>query len=71
MTDSGSGDGSMQCCVCTCSRPVAHPPHSCAPTVLYTQMMKKSEVIRLKQTEHVAHERALLRQVNHPFVVIT
>ena len=35
------------------------------------QMMKKSEVIRLKQTDHVAHERALLRQVNHPFIVMT
>ncbi|KAL3893000.1 MAG: hypothetical protein SGPRY_014573, partial [Prymnesium sp.] len=33
--------------------------------------MKKSEVIRLKQTEHVANERSLLRSINHPFIVIS
>jgi len=39
--------------------------------VFALKMMKKSEVIRLKQTEHVAYERSLLRQINHPFIVIT
>lgn len=41
------------------------------PSYAFVQIMKKSEVIRLKQTEHVANERSLLQKINHPFIVIT
>mmetsp|Transcript_21357 Transcript_21357/g.47277 ORF Transcript_21357/g.47277 Transcript_21357/m.47277 type:complete len:362 (-) Transcript_21357:268-1353(-) len=33
------------------------------------KIMKKSEVIRLKQVEHVKAETAILSQIEHPFVV--
>jgi len=39
--------------------------------VFALKIMKKSEVIRLKQTEHVQQERALLKSITHPFVVTT
>jgi protein kinase X len=33
------------------------------------KMLKKSEVIRLKQVEHVRYERDILLKVKHPFIV--
>ena len=33
------------------------------------KMMEISEVIRLKQVDHVRHEKAILQIVNHPFIV--
>jgi len=33
------------------------------------KMLKKSEVIYLKQVEHVKTEKALLEQIDHPFIV--
>jgi len=33
------------------------------------KILKKSEIIRLKQTEHVKSERDLLFKMNHPFIV--
>jgi len=33
------------------------------------KMMKKSEVIRLKQVEHVHYERDILMRIKHPFIV--
>lgn len=37
--------------------------------VFAMKMLKKSEVIRLKQEEHICSERALLAEIDHPFVV--
>ena len=33
------------------------------------KIMKKSEVIRLKQVQHIADERKLLKDLKHPFIV--
>jgi len=33
------------------------------------KIMKKSEILRLKQTEHVLSERSILRAIQHPFIV--
>ncbi|CEH15148.1 serine threonine kinase [Ceraceosorus bombacis] len=33
------------------------------------KVLAKTEVVRLKQVEHIISERAILSQVNHPFVV--
>jgi len=38
-------------------------------TPLALKIMKKSEVIRLKQVEHVKDERAILTMIEHPFTV--
>jgi protein kinase X len=32
-------------------------------------MLKKSEIIRLKQTDHIHSEYNILKQLNHPFIV--
>ena len=34
------------------------------------KMMKKSEVVRLKQVEHIKNEKEILQDVNHPFIVV-
>jgi len=34
------------------------------------KMMKKTEVIRLKQVEHIKNEKAILYKINHPFIVV-
>ena len=34
------------------------------------KMMKKSEVVRLKQVEHIKNEKAILGDVSHPFIVV-
>ena len=31
--------------------------------------LKKSEIIRLKQTEHIKSEKSILERINHPFIV--
>ncbi len=33
------------------------------------KVLKKSEVVRLKQVEHVNSERQILSQLSHPFIV--
>jgi protein kinase X len=33
------------------------------------KMLKKSEIIRLKQVEHIKAEKAILSQISHPFIV--
>jgi hypothetical protein len=33
------------------------------------KILKKNEVIRLKQVEHIMSEKAILAQINHPFIV--
>ena len=32
-------------------------------------MLKKTEIIRLKQIDHVKSEKKILAQINHPFIV--
>ena len=32
-------------------------------------MLKKSEIIRLKQVDHVKTEKAILGMLNHPFII--
>jgi len=34
------------------------------------KIMKKSEIIRLKQVDHVMSERSILQDVSHPFIVV-
>ena len=38
------------------------------PQTFALKILKKSEIIRLKQTEHVKQERNLLLDMNHPFI---
>jgi protein kinase X len=38
-------------------------------TPLALKILKKSEVIRLKQVEHVKSEKDILKRVKHPFIV--
>uniref|UniRef100_A0A0G4G069 Protein kinase domain-containing protein n=1 Tax=Chromera velia CCMP2878 TaxID=1169474 RepID=A0A0G4G069_9ALVE len=38
-------------------------------TPLAMKILKKSEVIRLKQVEHVKAEKAILQMIEHPFIV--
>lgn len=33
------------------------------------KMLKKSEIIRLKQVEHIKAEKAILSRISHPFIV--
>lgn len=33
------------------------------------KMLKKAEVVRLKQVEHINSEKEILAQINHPFLV--
>lgn len=32
-------------------------------------MLKKAEIIRLKQVDHIHSEHNILKQLNHPFIV--
>jgi hypothetical protein len=32
-------------------------------------MLKKAEIIRLKQVDHIHSEYNILKQLNHPFIV--
>ena len=36
---------------------------------LALKCLKKSEIIRLKQIEHVKSEKSILERINHPFIV--
>ena len=38
-------------------------------TVWAIKMLKKSEVIRLQQVEHMLSEKAILMEIDHPFIV--
>jgi serine/threonine protein kinase len=40
-----------------------------APKYFALKKLRKIDVIRLKQVDHVHHERALLSRLNHPFIV--
>ena len=33
------------------------------------KQMKKSEIIRLRQVDHINAERSILQQISHPFIV--
>jgi hypothetical protein len=45
--------------------PMVHPGNC----FFALKMMKKSEVVRLKQVEHIMNEKAILSEVSHPFIV--
>jgi len=45
--------------------PMVHPGNC----FFALKMMKKSEVVRLKQVEHIMNEKAILMEVSHPFIV--
>lgn len=45
------------------------PPSSSAPRYFALKMLKKSEIIRLKQVEHIKAEKAILSRIAHPFIV--
>jgi len=32
-------------------------------------MMKKTEIVKLKQVEHIKSEKSILMQIQHPFLV--
>jgi len=34
------------------------------------KIMKKTEVVRLKQVDHIKNEKAILQEINHPYIVI-
>ena len=36
--------------------------------IVALKALKKSEVIRLKQVEHINNEKAILAMINHPFI---
>jgi len=40
-----------------------------APLYFALKMLKKSEIIRLKQVEHIKAEKAILSRISHPFIV--
>ena len=48
-------------------RPKVNPPPSNCFFAL--KIMKKSEVVRLKQVEHIKNEKEILSEGNHPFIV--
>ena len=33
-------------------------------------MLKKAEILRLKQVDHIISENTILSQINHPFLVL-
>ena len=39
------------------------------PAVFALKIMKKLEVVRLKQVEHIRNEKEILQAINHPFLV--
>ena len=38
-------------------------------TVYALKMLKKTEILRLNQVEHIKSERAILEEITHPFLV--
>jgi len=43
--------------------------HRKTGTYFALKILKKHEVIRLKQVEHVLSEKSILNEINHPFIV--
>lgn len=48
-------------------RPAANQPGAVQHFAM--KVLKKSEVVRLKQVEHVNSERNILSRIRHPFIV--
>jgi len=38
-------------------------------TVYALKMLKKTEILRLNQVEHIKSERSILEEISHPFLV--
>lgn len=45
---------------------VANPP---GPRYFALKMLKKSEILRLKQVEHIKAEKAILSRIAHPYII--
>jgi len=43
--------------------------HKTTETIWAIKMLKKSEVVRLQQVEHMLSEKAILQEMDHPFIV--
>ena len=43
--------------------------HSNESIPLALKMLKKTEIIRLKQIEHVKSEKRILERIEHPFII--
>lgn len=43
--------------------------HTAKTHIFALKMLKKSEIIRLKQVEHIKSEKTILSQISHPFIV--
>jgi protein kinase X len=43
--------------------------HKKTKKIYAIKMLKKSEIIRLKQVDHIHSEYLILNQLNHPFIV--
>lgn len=43
--------------------------HKRSKKIYAIKMLKKSEIIRLKQVDHIHSEYQILNQLNHPFIV--
>ena len=43
--------------------------HKKEKTIFALKMLKKSEIIRLKQVDHIYSEYTILSQIYHPFIV--
>jgi len=43
--------------------------HNSKPYYFALKMLKKTEIIRLKQVEHIKAEKSILSRINHPFIV--
>ncbi len=43
--------------------------HKKTKKIYAIKMLKKTEIIRLKQTDHIHSEFQILSQLNHPFIV--
>jgi len=43
--------------------------HKKSKKVYAIKMLKKAEILRLKQVDHIHSENSILSQLNHPFIV--
>jgi serine/threonine protein kinase len=61
----GGNGGTAGSTVCLSQPPLPLP----APRYFALKMLKKSEIVRLKQVEHIKAEKAILSRVAHPFII--
>ena len=44
--------------------------HKTSGEYVALKMLKKAEILRLKQVDHIISENTILSNINHPFLVI-